>query len=209
MTMEQLQQKYGDEMVLVIPSSAITCAPNKGPYYNEDEIDFCARKDAVPAFRWRAEADICCKQLVMYAVLRDESGRIFTTLRRGGDGRLVGRYSIGTGGHMQPGETFTEALFRELAEEVGVTPDDMTTLSRAGYILDDSTPVNSVHLGVVWMVTIKDPDVVKVRETEKLSGEWTDADVVATLYQSNSFEPWSMFVLEKMFENSENSLTKE
>ena len=197
MTTEELKQKYGDEMVLVLPASAVTCAPGKGPYYDDDDIDFCVKRDAIPALRYQVENDPGYKQLVMYAVIRDESGRIFTTMRRSGDPRLTGQYSIGTGGHMQPDEMFFEALFRELEEEVGITPDDVSLVSRTGYILDTSSPVNSVHLGVVWNVVVKNPDVVRVRETEKLVGSWVTLD---TLFAMNRLESWSEYIVNELKE---------
>ena len=194
MTQKELREKYGDERVLVIPASAMTCMPNKGPYFREDEVEFCAKKDGLAMYRWQAEGDPGYKQLVVYAVIGDGKGHVYCTHRKAGDSRLTGKYSIGTGGHVQPDETATEALFRELHEEVGISPDDITVLTKNGFIYDDSSWVNSVHLGLVYAVVVDDPSIVKVVETEKLDGEWVDSNGLTKLSDSGSLEAWSEYI---------------
>lgn len=189
MTTEELKEKYGDEMVWVVPSSEVKCDPEDGPFFDDSDIDFCAKK-GFAKYRWEVENDPSFKQLVVYAVVKRRS-LIFTTHRLAGDGRLTGKYSIGTGGHIQPGESFTEALFRELEEEVGLDPNNMVTIMRVGYIMDNSSEVNSVHLGIVYIVEVEDGEKVTVREPEKLSGEWLFSGDIANLQRERKLESWS------------------
>lgn len=204
MTTEQLRAKYGSEMVLTIPASKVICDKEKGPYYANEDIDFCVKADGIPMLRWRVENEPSLRQLVVYAVIRDTTGRVFSTFRKDGDERLVGKYSIGTGGHVQPDETFSDALFRELKEEVSITPDDMMSITRAGCILDQSSPVNSVHLGIVYVVCVNDPDVVRIAEPEKLGGAWIDEDVLYELYQTDGLESWSEMLTKQIMEDKAN-----
>lgn len=184
-----LKEKYGDEMVLAIPSDMVTCNGN-GPWFYDEDIDFCT-KNGIAKYRWEAETDPSYKQLVVYAIIHSENYKTFVTHRLAGDSRLTGKYSIGTGGHVAPDESMTEALFRELNEEVGIEVDDMNLISRVGYILDNSSDVNSVHLGVVYDVCVRDMDKVRIRETEKLAGEWMDGNNLAKLFHEGKLESWS------------------
>ena len=204
MTTEQLKQKYGDEMVLTIPASKVVCNKEAGPYYTNDDIDFCVKEDGIPMLRWRVENDPSFRQLVVYALIRDTNGHVFSTFRKNGDERLVGKYSIGTGGHVQPDETFSDALFRELKEEVDITPDDMMSITRAGCILDQSSRVNSVHLGIVYVVCVNDPDSVRIAEPEKLGGAWIDENVLFELYQTDGLESWSEMLAKQIMEDKAN-----
>ena len=93
-----------------------------------------------------------------------------------------------------PGESITETLFRELEEEVGVTPDDMIGIRREGYILDESSPVNSVHLGIVYVVEVSHHNTVQIKETEKLAGEWLTPGKLEQLNRDGKLESWSEYV---------------
>jgi len=78
-------------------------------------------------FRPRAavEEDEAWLQLIPYVVLRDERGAVWAYARRGGDGRLLGRRSVGVGGHIEESDrrptlldTARACARRELAEEL-------------------------------------------------------------------------------------------
>ena len=190
MTTEGLKAKYGDEQVLVIPDNKIRYYGN-GPVYADNDIEFCAKEDGIGKYRWEVENDPTYRQLIVYAILEDDAHNIYTTHRLAGDTRLTGKYSIGTGGHIAPGESFTEALFRELGEEVGLAADNITVLNKVGFIYDDSSDVNRVHLGIIYIVNVADPKLSQVKETEKLAGEWLSQGELARLYFSDSLESWS------------------
>lgn len=193
MTTKELKAKYGDEKVLVIPDNKVRYYGD-GPFYPDDDIEFCAKEDGLAKYRWEVENDPSFKQLVVYAVLVDNDHNIFTTHRLAGDSRLTGKYSVGTGGHVAPEESFTEALFRELNEEVGLSPDNITSLNKAGFIYDSSSDVNSVHLGVIYIVNVTDPKFVEIKETEKLAGQWLNRGQLAMLLHSKQLESWSAIV---------------
>jgi predicted NUDIX family phosphoesterase len=85
-----------------------------GPY-----LDLIAAEGAYRA-RPEAEQDPSWKQVIPYLVLRDR-GRLFLMrrTRAGGDARLHERWSIGIGGHLNPGDGDIHAgLAREFGEEI-------------------------------------------------------------------------------------------
>lgn len=145
-----------------------------------------------------AELDAAHKQLIPYVVVRDGE-RVFLMHRTdaGGDARLHGKASIGVGGHLNPVDEGADALMaglrREWAEELETDWDPAFEL--IGLLNDDSNPVGSVHLGVVFTVEAGGRSV-DVREHDKLAGAFvTHDDLVASWPR---LETWSRLVADAL-----------
>ena len=152
---------------------------------------------ASASFRPRAEAedDPTWKQLIPYLVLRDgERVFLMRRTRAGGDARLHDRFTIGVGGHVNPGDAGIEdALRREWREEIEAAFEPEPRL--LGLLNDDSDPVGAVHLGVVYEADARGRRVA-IRETEKLTGTFqTLEDARAT---RDRMETWSALLLDHL-----------
>jgi len=105
--------------------------------------------------RGQMEHDPSWKQIIPYLVLRD--GRDYYLMRRtraGADRRLHDRYSIGVGGHINPGDGgLLGGLRREWQEELEA--DFEPEFRLVGLLNDDATDVGSVHLGVVFLANLE------------------------------------------------------
>ncbi len=155
-----------DEKVLVIPSSELDRIGRfQGftPQLRHKELLMLE-----PRFvrRGDCETDPSLKQIIPYqVVIREELGvnpLVFQRTKKSGEGRLIGKSSIGIGGHINDGDyepgadglcSFHDAAERELLEELDCEDDDILHSDIIGFLNDDSDPVGEVHLGVV-MVTI-------------------------------------------------------
>ena len=150
------------------------------------------------AFHPRAEVeeDERFRQPIPYAVLVYE-GKVWQMERKpkGGEKRLIGLKSLGVGGHVNPEdlcrEPVTWALYRELWEEAGVRAK---RVRRLGLLLTDASPVERVHVGVLYLVA---PDRrPAVREAEKLSGELVPLSRVEA--EAERLEGWSRVALDTL-----------
>ncbi len=179
------------ERVLVIPRAAVMGDPGWLGIRTDGVGDFEALVARVGRFEARdaMERDRSWKQVIPYLVLRD-AGRYFLMRRtaKGADARLHDRFSIGVGGHLNPGDGDLEAgLRREWAEEIEA--DFVPSFRLVGLLNDDTTEVGSVHLGAVYVADAAGR-AVAIRETEKLSGAFATVDEVTAVV--DRMETWSL-----------------
>ncbi len=184
-----------DELVFVVPRHAVIDA---GAWYgirSADLDDFLATIERHGQFQPRAamEADPGFKQIIPYLVLRrDEHYFLMRRTRAGGDARLHDRWSIGVGGHLNPGdENLDGGLRREWSEEL--VADFVPEFGFVGLLNDDTTAVGQVHLGAVFVADAMDR-AVAIRETDKLSGRFATPVEVAAV--APDLESWSRLVFE-------------
>jgi predicted NUDIX family phosphoesterase len=140
-----------------------------------------------------AETDRSLKQIIPYLVLRD-GARIFLMkrTRAGGDARLHDHYTIGVGGHLNPGDGgFLGGLAREWQEEIDA--DFMPDFAFVGLLNDDTVDVGVHHLGVVYVADAAGRQV-GVRETHKLTGSFEEMAVLEAAY--DRMETWSQLALD-------------
>ncbi len=141
------------------------------------------------------ETDPAFKQVIPYLVLRDGPRWFLMQRTRGGaDRRLHDRWSIGVGGHLNPGDVdLAGGLAREWREEVvaGFEPD----YRFVGLLNDDTTEVGSVHLGVVYVADAVGRPVA-VRETDKLRGSFEPSASVEAV--RDGLETWSRLVFDHL-----------
>lgn len=134
-----------------------------------------------PMLRCEAECNREFKQVIPYVILEHRpTGRIFMSMRLGGDSRLVGQASIGLGGHIDSGEDVSKCLYRELKEEVGIARKDIRDMTFYGFLHSEATEVDSVHVGMVYRA-YTDRDDIACIEKDKLSGAWITLDEVHRL----------------------------
>jgi predicted NUDIX family phosphoesterase len=185
------------EQVLVIPRAAIMGDPGwlgvTADHLEEFE-ELVAREGRFEP-RPAMEADRTWKQVIPYLVLRDgERYFLMRRTRAGGDARLHDRYSIGIGGHLNPGDgDLAGGLRREWHEELHAAFEPEFEL--IGLLNDDTTDVGSVHLGAVYVADAGGLPV-SIRETEKLSGHFASPNEVAEVV--DRMETWSSFVFEHL-----------
>jgi len=183
----------GPELVLVVEREALMGDPGWHGVRTDGLGGFEALVSGLGRFveRSRAEADRTLKQIIPYLVLRD-GGRYFLMrrTRAGADARLYDRYSIGIGGHLNPGDGGLDGgLRREWAEEIEAA--FVPEISLVGLLNDDTTDVGAVHLGAVYVADAAGRPVA-IRETEKLDGSFaTRAEVAAV---ADRLETWSRLV---------------
>lgn len=184
-----------DELVYVVPRAAVMAGAawhglrTSGVDELVEAIAGAGRFEPRP----RMELDPSFKQVIPYLVLRD--GPRYFLMRRtraGGDERLHDRWSIGVGGHLNPGDGGLDGgLRREWDEELeaGFVP----RFRLAALLNDDTTDVGRVHLGVVYVADAGGRPVA-IRETDKLTGEFATPQAVAAV--AADLETWSRLVFE-------------
>ena len=185
------------ERVLVVPRRLV---PDNAGWYGLRTHDIDGFLEIVAAHgryepRAEMEQDPEFKQIIPYLVLRD--GDRYFLMRRtraGGDVRLHDRWSIGVGGHLNPGDDgLSGGLQREWREEL--VADFAPAFTPFALLNDDTTDVGAVHLGVVVLADAGGRPV-SVRETDKLSGVFASPAEVAA--GSENLETWSRIVFDAL-----------
>jgi predicted NUDIX family phosphoesterase len=184
-----------DEQVFVVPRSAVLDGAGWYGLRTGDLDAFVAALERDGRYEPRAEMerDRSFKQVIPYLVLRDgERFFLMQRTRAGGDPRLHGRYSIGVGGHLNPGDGgVLGGLRREWAEEL--VADFAPEFRLVGLLNDDTTEVGAVHLGAVYVADAAGRPAA-IRETDKLTGSFVVADDVAAV--ADRLETWSRLAFE-------------
>jgi predicted NUDIX family phosphoesterase len=186
-------------MVLVLPREHVPGGCDFTGIHRAGDTTLATLEDAVRRHgryveRPFAEESPHLKQLIPYVVVTD-GDRVFLMERTdaGGDARLHRKASIGVGGHLNPVDhgldPWDAGLRREWAEEL--VADREPDFRLVGLLNDDSNPVGSVHLGVVFEVDAGGRQVA-VREHDKLTGRMASADDVRAAW--DRLETWSQLV---------------
>jgi predicted NUDIX family phosphoesterase len=150
------------------------------------------------------ENDPAFQQIIPYVVFRHDPHYFLThRLRASSEKRLRKQYSLGIGGHINPGDLeagdpILDGLKREWSEEV--VYDGSFEAKLIGLLNDDSSPVSKVHLGVVFLVDGDSPNI-SIRETDKLAGELLTLDEMKIYYLG--MESWSQMVYDRLSEADE------
>jgi predicted NUDIX family phosphoesterase len=187
------------EKVLVLPRPKVPGGCDFAGVRAASEAQLYGLRDAVAQHgryldRPIAEESPEWKQLIPYVVVRDQDN-VFLMERTdaGGDKRLHRKATIGVGGHLNPVDEGDDPLMvglrREWAEELDATWEPAFKL--VGLLNDDSNPVGSVHLGVVFTVESAGRSV-QVRELDKLSGRFVTRAQVRAAW--DRLETWSQLV---------------
>ncbi len=152
-------------------------------------------------FKARAEVenDPAFQQIIPYVVFRHGDRYLLThRLRASSEKRLRKQYSLGVGGHINPGDLeggdpILDGLKREWTEEV--IYDGRFEAKLLGFLNEESSPVSKVHLGVVFLVEGDSPDI-KIRETDKLAGDLLTLNEMRIHFLE--MESWSQLVYERL-----------
>jgi predicted NUDIX family phosphoesterase len=198
-----------DERVLVVPSTELD---RLGRFQGfSGEVDRYITALLVPELmqyrpRSEVEDDPGYKQIIPYVVFRcDGSVFCYTRGKSQGEARLHRLRSLGVGGHVseedaQGGkdlDAYEAAMRRELDEEVAVASPGRSR--RVGLINDDSTPVGRVHLGVVHLFELEQPNVTAREEGLAEAGFFPLSRVLTFRHE---FETWSQICIESILRTS-------
>ena len=156
--------------------------------------------------RHEVEEDPSFKQLIPYVIFRhrDNTGREtvfqYTRGKGQGEGRLHSKRSVGMGGHISLDDCtegtagYREGMHRELEEEVAISTP--YSESCVGLINDDETEVGRVHLGVVHILDVEQPNV-RPREQDLLEAGFQP--LAEILSHIERYESWSQICLKALF----------
>jgi len=189
-----------DELVFAAPAAEIwrllTYKKQGLIYGNSDALKMIVQKCL---FRKRneLEKDPSFKQIIPYAIISNkESFYLFRRTSKQTEKRLHNKFSLGVGGHMNPKDSMEpneqyliDELKRELYEEVRLLNGCLIEIIEfIGFINDDTIPVGSVHIGLLYNIHVSNKEVY-INETDKMTADWIDKSNLAEFYEG--METWT------------------
>jgi len=141
------------------------------------------------------EYDDSFQQIIPYLVFRhQDSYFVIQKLKGSSETRLHHRYMIGVGGHINEDDdgpaVLEHGIKREWEEEVYYQGTYRKKL--IGLLNDSSTPVSSVHLGLVYLVE-GEHDKISSAEPEKMRGFFVHKDNLRKYYEG--MDSWGQIVV--------------
>lgn len=153
--------------------------------------------------RSRAENDPSHKQIIPYVLLaHGDKVLCYVRGKKAGEQRLVAKGSIGIGGHMNEADeslfALDEAAYRagverEVSEEISIQSKFEDRI--VALLNDDSNEVGQVHLGIVHVFRLAEPNVKK---NEPMITELTFLSREELLSRRGSLETWSQICLDSL-----------
>jgi predicted NUDIX family phosphoesterase len=188
------------ESVLVVPSVLLN---DKCGITKVSMGLFCSIKQKIDNFglfkkRSGVENDPKFKQIIPYVVFR--CGYEYFVYQRGkksGEQRLVGKYSLGIGGHINPCDGFgnygsyLNATKREIKEEIEI--NDWELGQPMAIINDNTTDVGKVHFGIVHLCTLKHTRIIP-KEEQIVNSKFVHFDKIQEF--EDKFENWSKLFID-------------
>ncbi|HEU24036.1 MAG: DNA mismatch repair protein MutT [Mesoaciditoga sp.] len=190
-----------NEMVLVIPSKEVDELIMDTGFISIsiEKIKELTERNGFFVNRERAESDESIRQIIPYVVMQnlDDLYLLVRRLSSQTEKRLHGMYSIGIGGHVNDrdeGETpwmkFLSGMEREMNEEV-IIKNSVGWPKYLGVIKESTTPVNRVHLGIVFQIKA---DIEGIKEKDKFA--WEFANLKDLISKYDLMESWSKYVID-------------
>ncbi|MBE0438095.1 MAG: NUDIX domain-containing protein [Methylomicrobium sp.] len=190
---------------------------SSGGLYSVNLHDSVMSEDIWVGQRAWLEQDESFKQVIPYSVIKNKEDHIlvYRRTKTGGEARLHGHYSIGFGGHLDfsdvvvdrsggihLGASIEAACVREIKEEIGVSPSSLKLrwrgLNEVGVIIDDSTPVTRVHIGVLSTFQYTSDEEVEAAEDQIEVIGFRSVDQLKKMAKEGLFEIWSKIIIEKL-----------
>ena len=207
-----------DEQILVVKSD-ILFQNGKWLGLKTDNLDYyidLIKKNSEFRRRGDMENDSSWQQIIPY-MLFNFKGKYFVYkyLPGAGEQRLVSTYQLGVGGHINEedvkegleayNDVLETGMMREWNEEVDFKGNILST-KFVGIINDETTAVESVHIGLVYDFT-GDSDNIQIKETDKMAGEMVDLKDIKKCIESNPKSIW-MQIVYNQYLNKQNEKQK-
>jgi predicted NUDIX family phosphoesterase len=202
-----------DELVFAIPTVVLwdlLAYKEKGLIYGNSEALNRIIQNGQFRKRNEIEEDPSFKQIIPYAIIsnkepersgvqRSQSFYLFQRASKQTEKRLHNKFSLGIGGHMNPNKSvetkeqyLMDELKRELFEEVELLNDCLIEgIEFIGFINDDTIPVGSVHIGLLYNIQVSNKDVT-VNETDKMTADWIEKPKLVEFYEE--METWTRII---------------
>ncbi len=174
-----------DEKVLVVPADIIF-GQDRWQGMKKDNLQHyleLIKNNYQFKRRGDVETDPSWQQIIPYIVFKHKDKFfIYKYLGGAGEQRLHNTYQIGVAGHINPtdhenGNVVEDGMMREWNEEVDYK-GNILEKKLIGILNDDSRPVESVHLGLVYQFT-GDSDDISIKEKEKMEGKMAPLPEIA------------------------------
>lgn len=155
-------------------------------------------------------------QVLPYFIIKDADGRILSYNRKGKEKGLLGKNSIGVGGHIdltdsvdvyQPDYDEVEldraidirqiiqtGLKRELSEEIGLIP--LQDIDFDFIIAIDTDKTSSVHIALVATIDIDNFDELTPNPEEFLEVKYLTSEELIARSKEVEYEPWSQLIID-------------
>jgi predicted NUDIX family phosphoesterase len=189
--------------ILVTPSQWVNSANKHNTVITgraaENILDYII-KHQVYKERSLMEETPAYRQIIPYVMVDNENNE-FVLLQRmpaAGEERLRGFHYFGVGGHIEYSDKnaanpIEAAALREIQEELGFNKGELVF---HGVILTSETPVDRVHLGMLYSYTTNERQF-QTNEMAINNPTWVTSDVLAKHY--GNFEPWSKLAYDYIF----------
>lgn len=167
------------------------------------------------------ETDETFRQLIPYVILKsDDTYLTYTRTKQGGENRLHSKKSIGLGGHISLDDvvidpltklfSFDQTIYkniaRELHEEISWQGKIQDNMKIYGYLYSNETPVDCVHLGIVYIWNMLYPESIKAATPELAHCEFLTLGQLQE--QEDQLESWSKILLTHFLQHEQLDLFK-